>query len=94
MTIDEFNQQAIRTEDSNNVYFDLRPFAERQSEAMDTYLNASLMSIQTGVSSFGTRQIVLITDASMVLSDTARAYIAELRAKGVSMMVEARRPFL
>jgi len=92
MTINEFNQQVITTEDGNNVYFDLRFFAERQSEAMDAYLSAAVTQFQAGASSFGTRQIVLITDASVIPSNAASAYIAELRSSGVSLMVEARRP--
>src|SRR5713226_5393664 len=50
MTINEFNQQVITTEDGNNVYFDLRFFAERQSEAMDAYLSAAVTQFQAGAS--------------------------------------------
>lgn len=92
MDIKEFNSIAVRTEDNENVYFDLRPFGDRQSEAMDTYLHGSLMSIQMGVSSFGSRKIVLITDASVTISPTGRTYLAALQQNGVSVGVEGRRP--
>jgi hypothetical protein len=92
MDINEFNSTAIRTEDSGHVYFDLRPFGVRQGEAMDSYLHSALMSIQIGVSSFGARQIVLVTDASVVIPDSARTWLASLQAAGVSVGVEGRRP--
>jgi C-terminal processing protease CtpA/Prc len=73
MEMNEFNDTAIRTE-GGHVYFDLRPFGNRQGEAMDSYLHEAVMSIQMGVSSFGQRQIVLLTDASMIIPDSARTH--------------------
>jgi hypothetical protein len=92
MDMNQFNSTAIRTEDSGRVYFDLRPFGNRQGEAMDSYLHEAMMSIQMGVSSFGTRQIVLLTDASVVMPDSARTWLASLQVSGVSVAVEGRRP--
>jgi hypothetical protein len=48
MDMNEFNGTAIRTEDSEHVYFDLRPFGNRQGEAMDSYLHQAVMSISDG----------------------------------------------
>ena len=59
---------------------------------MDSYLHDAVISIQMGVSSFGERQIVLVTDASVVLPDSARTWLASLQASGVSVGVEGRRP--
>jgi hypothetical protein len=92
MDMNEFNSPAIRTEDSGQVYFDLRPFDARQGEAMDSYLHSAVMSVQMGVSSFGARQIVLVTDASVVIPSSARTWLASLQASGVSVGVEGRRP--
>jgi len=92
MDMNQFNSTAIRTEDNGRVYFDLRPFGNRQGEAMDSYLHEAVMSIQMGVSSFGTRQIVLLTDASVVMPDSARTWLASLQASGFSVAVEGRRP--
>ncbi len=50
------------------------------------------MGIQMGVSSFGARQIVLVTDASVVIPDSARTWLASLQASGVSVGVQGRRP--
>lgn len=52
MDIQEFNSIAVRTEDTENVYFDLRPFGDRQSEAMDTYMHGSLMKHPDGSKQF------------------------------------------
>ena len=92
MDMNEFNQTAVRTEDSEHVYFDLRPFGPRQAEAVDSYLHSAVMSIQMGVSSFGARQIVLVTDGSVVVPDSARTWLASLQASGVSVGFEGRRP--
>jgi hypothetical protein len=92
MDMNEFNQTAVRTEDSEHVYFDLRPFGNRQGEAMDSYLHEAVASIQIGVSSFGERQIVLLTDASTVIPNSARTWLASLQASGVSVEVEGRQP--
>lgn len=92
MDMNEFNATVTRTEDGGHVYFDLCPFGDRQGEAMDSYLHEALMSIQMGVSSFGARQIVLVTDASVVIPDSARTWLASLQASGVSVEVEGRRP--
>ncbi len=92
MDMNEFNNTVVRTEDSGHVYFDLRPLGARQGEAMDSYLHDAVMSIQMGVSTFGERQIVLVTDASVVIPDNARTWLASLQASGVSVGVEGRRP--
>jgi hypothetical protein len=92
MDMHEFNRVVIRTEDIDHVHFDLRPFGDRQAEAMDSYLHEAVVSIHIGVSSFGERQIVLLTDASTVIPDSARTWLASLRASGVSVEVEGRRP--
>ncbi len=92
MDMNEFNNTAIRTEDGGHVYFDLRPFGNRQGEAMDSYLHGAVMSIQMGVSSFGERQIVLLTDASTIIPDGARTWLASLQASGVSVAVQGTRP--
>jgi hypothetical protein len=92
MDMNEFNKTAVRTEDSEHVYFDLRPFGNRQGEAMDSYLHEAVMSIQMGVSSFGARQIVLLTDASVVIPDSARTWLASLQESGVSVAIQGTRP--
>jgi hypothetical protein len=84
MNMNEFNANAVRTEDAEHVYFDVRPFGEKQAEAIDSYLHASLMSIQIGVSSFGSRVIVLLHDAKRgPLSPMAETWTASLEAHGV-----------
>lgn len=92
MDMNEFNKTVVRSEDSAHVYFDLRPFGNRQEEAMDSYLHEAVVSIHAGVDSFGDRQVVLITDASTAIPSSARTWLTSLQAAGVSVSVEGRRP--
>jgi hypothetical protein len=92
MDMNEFNKTVVRSEDSEHVFFDLRPFGKRQAEAMDLYLHEAVVSIEVGVSTFGERQVVLVTDASTVIPGSARTWLAKLQAEGVSVSVEGRRP--
>lgn len=92
MDMNEFNKIAVRSEDSAHVYFDLRPFGKRQGEAVDSYLHEAVMSIRNGVSSFSGRRVVLLTDASTIIPDSAHTWLASLQAAGVSVSIECRRP--
>jgi|HubBroStandDraft_6_1064221.scaffolds.fasta_scaffold00871_32 hypothetical protein len=91
MDINEFYQTAIQSEDSHYVYFDLRPFGDRQREAVDSYMRDALNTIQNGASTTGERTVILITDLSTVIPDSARDSLAELRNAGVSISVQGRR---
>jgi hypothetical protein len=91
MDMKEFHQTAIQSEDSHYVYFDLRSFGNRQGEAADSYMHDALMTIQAGGRISGERTVILITDVSTVIPDTARNRLAELRDAGVSISVQGRR---
>ena len=79
MDMNKFNDTMIRIEERDHVYFDLRPFADSQGEAMDAYLHEAVISIEMGASSFGLRQIVLLTDASMIIPSSARNWLGRSR---------------
>jgi hypothetical protein len=91
MDMNEFHQTAIPSEDSNYVYFDLRPFGNRQGEAADSYMRDALTTIQAGMRTSGERTVILVTDVSTVIPDTARDSLLELRNAGVSISVQGRR---
>jgi hypothetical protein len=74
----EFNSTAIRNERSGVIELDLRPFGPGQGGAVDFWLEAALKQGDP----FG-KAFVLKTDASVVLSASAREYIAKLRDKNV-----------
>ena len=84
MDMDEFKATAVRTEDAEHVYWDVRPFGDKQAEAIESYLHASLMSIQMGVSSFGSRTIVWLHDGKTgPLPPSIGTWTDELEARGV-----------
>lgn len=86
MNWNEFNHTAVHNENPEIVELDLRPFGTQQSEALDFWLDATL----TQGDPFGKRTIV-ITDASVILSDSARRCLTDLQHKGVSVSVAGRR---
>jgi hypothetical protein len=84
MDMNEFEATAIRTEDADHIYWDVRPFGERQGEAIESYLHAGLASIEYGVSPFGSRIIVLLHDVKTgPLPPMVGTWTAELEARGV-----------
>jgi hypothetical protein len=92
MDMNEFNAKTVITQDAQNVYFDVRGHGDRQGEAVDSYLHAAADSIRMGVSTFGSRKVVLITDASAIIPDTASKWLDELQQHGVYVDVKLDRP--
>jgi len=84
MNINEFNDKAVRTEDARTVTFDVRPFGDKQGEAIDSYLHARLMAFQMNVGGFGPRLVVLLCDSTTKIPSSARAWLDELNARGVA----------
>ena len=82
MNWNEFNATVIRNEHPDTTELDLRPFGARQSEAVDFWLDAA----RTQGDPFG-KTTVMTTDASVILSNSARASLAELQQKGVKVSV-------
>lgn len=68
--LNEFNAKAVRSESATTVTFDVRPFADRQAEAIESYLHGRLMNLQVGVGEFGTRTITLLCAPGTRLSST------------------------
>ncbi len=91
MDMQEFDGVAIRSEDSENIYLDLRPFANLQTEALDLYLDNTLNSVRAGASTIGERPIVLFTDPAVPIAESSRNSLVVLRNGGISISVQARR---
>lgn len=83
----EFNKTAVRTETDREVRFDVRPFRERQGEAIDSYLHDVLAQVQYGTMTPGRRTWVLIHDPSAVVPDTAADSISILAARGFDIQL-------
>jgi len=86
MNWNEFNNAVVRNESPEVIEFDLRPFGAQQSEALDFWLDAAL----TQGDSFGKR-VIVTTEASVILSQSARTCLTELQQKGVSVSVVGQR---
>lgn len=83
----EFNSTMVRTEYPDYTGIDLRPFGAQQNEALEFYLDAALKQGNP----FDERKVVLEIDANVILPDTARDRLAELRERGVSLTVILQR---
>jgi len=82
----EFNSIVVRREDSEIIELDLRPFGDRQAEALDFWLDAAA----TQGDAFG-KTSVLKTDAWTTISQDAHTQIEKLRQKRVSVLVVGER---
>ena len=78
MTLQEFNATAVRTNNADEELWDLRPFGDRQSEALEFWLGLA----QTQGDPFGKAHVVKV-EASLVLSQYARDSIAKLQEKSI-----------
>lgn len=84
MNANEFNATAIRAEDPATITWDVRPFGDRQGEAVDFYLHQRLMMLQMNAGGFGPRLVVLLCDSTANIPDSATNWLNELNARGVA----------
>ena len=87
MTATEFNETAIRTEDAVQITFDVRPFGDRQGEAVDFYLNDAGTAINFGTRSI-VKPIVLLYGPGTVFLLTSRPWLKSLASKGVPINLQ------
>jgi hypothetical protein len=87
MNMDEFNKTAVRTDDGRTITFDVRPFGDRQGEAIDSYLHARLM--HTGTTGIGntSKHVVLLCDSVADVPNSARNWLLHLNNAGQSAEV-------
>ncbi len=84
MNASEFNATAVRTEDAATITWDVRPFGNRQGEAVDSYLHERLMMLQMNAGGFGPRLVVLLCDPVVNIPSSAANWLAELNARGIA----------
>jgi hypothetical protein len=82
MDMKEFNATAIRTETTEELTLDVRPFGDRQGEAIDSYLHDQLQSVQYGVASSQSKPWVLIYDSNAMIPQSAQGWLNNLVAAG------------
>jgi hypothetical protein len=83
----EFNQNVARTETDTLLTLDVRPFGERQAEAIDSYLHDVGMAVQMNVFRH-TKPIVLLCDAEVVLLATTTTWLAGVHRQGVAVEIQ------
>lgn len=88
MDMNEFNATAKRSENETTIAFDVRPFGEKQGEAVDSYLHEALGAVQQGRSTFGSRPIVVLCDETAEIPATAQNWLANLRERGVNVAIQ------
>jgi hypothetical protein len=87
VTADEFNKTVIRTEDSIRITFDVRPFGDRQGEAVDFYLHEVGMQINYGTFSTS-KPIFVLYSRGTILPMTTHTWLKNLLARGVPVNLQ------
>jgi hypothetical protein len=87
MDTNEFNKTALRTETSSQVIFDVRPFGDRQGEAIDSYLHSVGMAVRMNIFRHN-KPIILICDSNTSFPSTTETWLAAVRGQGVDVSIQ------
>lgn len=82
MDMNEFNATAVRTADATTITLDVRPFGDRQGEAVDSYLHERVMHLNTTGIGTTPKPVVLLCDSSAQIPSSAFTWLANLNAGG------------
>lgn len=84
----EFRDKVLRTETHSTVTFDLRPFGDRQAEAIDCFLHDAGMAVQ--MKRFRpTKAIILVCDPGTVFSAATDMWLANMQSRGVAIAIQS-----
>jgi hypothetical protein len=87
LTIKEFNETVIRSEDTIRLTYDVRPFGTKQGEAVDCYLQEIGRAILRG--GFETsKSIVVMYERGTVFPISTSKWLSQVRALGVPMNLQ------
>ncbi len=87
MDMREFNGTVVRTETAVSVTFDVRPFGDRQGEAVDSYLHDVGMALQMNVFRHS-KPIVLLCDSNATIPTSADSWLANVHSQGVAIEIQ------
>lgn len=87
MDMREFNGTVVRTETAVSVTFDVRPFGDRQGEAVDSYLHDVGIALQMNVFRHS-KLIVLLSDSNATIPTSADRWLANLHSQGVAIEIQ------
>src|SRR6202042_1080580 len=82
----EFDATAVRSETPTTVSFDLRPFGDRQVEAIDSYLRGIGMALQMNVFRHD-KPIVVTCSSGAAIPSSVDTLLANLRHQGVAIEI-------
>lgn len=83
----EFEQKVLRTETDSAIIFDVRPFRERQGEAIDSYLHDAGMAVQMNIFK-PVKSIILVCDPETVFPATTEMWLANMQSRGVAIEIQ------
>lgn len=87
MNVNEFNNGVLRSETDSTVTLDVRPFEQRQGEAIDSYLHDVGMALQ-GNAFPHNKRILLICDSAAGFASTTAAKLARIQQLGVDIEIQ------
>jgi len=87
MDMKEFNAGVIITQTATEVLRDLRPFSDRQGEAIDSYLHDLLAQAEHGGIDPGQKLWVLLHDSTAVIPQSAYVWFANLESSGFGLEI-------
>ena len=83
----EFHEKVLRTETDSTLTLDVRPFGDRQGEAIDSYLHDVGMAVQMNVFK-PTKPIILVCDSETVFPANTDMWLANMRSRGVAIEIQ------
>lgn len=87
MDTKEFNDNVRRTETDSLLTLDVRPFGERQGEAIDSYLHGVGMAVQMDAFRHD-KPIVLLCDAQTVFPPTTNTWLTNVQRQGIAVEIQ------
>ena len=82
----EFQEKVLRIETDSTLILDVRPFGDRQGEAIDSYLHDVGMAVQMNLFK-PTKPIVLVCDPETVFLSTTDMWLANMQSRGVAIEI-------
>jgi len=83
----EFQEKVLRIESDSELILDVRPFGDRQGEAIDSYLRDLGMAVQMKKVR-PTKPIVLVCHSNSVFPSTTDMWLANMQTRGVAIEIQ------
>ena len=87
MTEDEFKATATRTEDEKSVTYDVRPFGDKQQEAVAVYLGSLVFKLSVNALNTS-KAVVLLVDDRFTSTPQLDGFVGKLKAAGLPVTIQ------